>query len=123
MEPTNLQKSTITLSEHFFNEIIDRPVPIDMRAIKAIKQSSMALDIYAWLTYRVSYLKRPTVIPWASLALQFGSDYARPRDFKQAFIAELRKVMVVYQSLQVDVSENGLCIKPSLTHIRMTKKR
>jgi len=46
-------KSTIKLSETFFNEVIDRPVPIDMRAIKTLKQSPMALDIYTWLTFRV----------------------------------------------------------------------
>ena len=116
-EQAGLWKSTVTLSEHFFNEIIDRPVPIDMRAIKALKQSPMGLDIYTWLTYRASYLKRPTVIPWASLALQFGSDYARLRDFKQAFIDELKKVVLVYGRVQIEATELGLIVKPSLTHI------
>ena len=116
-EQAGLWKSTVTLSEHFFNEVIDRPVPIDMRAIKALKQSPMALDIYTWLTYRASYLKRPTVIPWASLALQFGSDYSRLRDFKQAFIDELKKVVLVYGRVQVEATEQGLIVKPSLTHI------
>ena len=120
-EQAGLWKSTVTLSEHFFNEVIDRPVPIDMRAIKALKQSPMALDIYTWLTYRASYLKRPTVIPWSSLALQFGSDYARLRDFKQAFIDELKKVVLVYGQVQVDATEQGLIVKPSLTHIPMTR--
>ena len=120
-EQAGLWKSTVTLSEHFFNEVIDRPVPIDMRAIKALKQSPMALDIYTWLTYRASYLKRPTVIPWSSLALQFGSDYSRLRDFKQAFIDELKKVVLVYGQVQVDATEQGLIVKPSLTHIPMTR--
>ena len=119
-EQAGLWKSTVTLSENFFNEVIDRPVPIDMRAIKALKQSPMALDIYTWLTYRASYLKRPTVIPWSSLALQFGSDYSRLRDFKQAFIDEMKKVVLVYGQVQVDATEQGLIVKPSLTHI--TKK-
>ena len=116
-EQAGLWRSTVTLSENFFNEVIDRPVPIDMRAIKALKQSPMALDIYAWLTYRASYLKRPTVIPWASLALQFGSDYSRLRDFKQAFIDELKKVVLVYGRVQIEATELGLVVKPSLTHI------
>jgi hypothetical protein len=71
-EQAGLWKSSVTLSEAFFNEIIDRPVPIDMRAIKALKQSPLALDIYATMTYRMSYLKAPTVIPWSALAFQFG---------------------------------------------------
>ena len=116
-EQAGLWRSTVTLSENFFNEVIDRPVPIDMRAIKALKKSPMALDIYTWLTYRASYLKRPTVIPWASLALQFGSDYSRLRDFKQAFIDELKKVVLVYGRVQIEATELGLVVKPSLTHI------
>ena len=120
-EQAGLWRSTVTLSEHFFNEVIDRPVPIDMRAIKALKQSPMALDIYTWLTYRASYLKRPTVIPWSSLALQFGSDYSRLRAFREAFLQELKKVVLVYGQVQVEASEQGLIVKPSLTHIPMTK--
>ena len=120
-EQAGLWKSTVTLSEHFFNEVIDRPVPIDMRAIKALKQSPMALDIYTWLTYRASYLKRPTVIPWSSLAMQFGSDYSRLRAFREAFLQELKKVVLVYGQVQVEASEQGLTVKPSLTHIPMTR--
>ena len=116
-EQAGLWRSSVTLSEKFFNEVIDRPVPIDMRAIKALKRSPMALDIYTWLTYRSSYLKRPTVIPWAALALQFGSNYAQVRQFKAAFLTELRKVVTVYGRVQVEATDNGLMVKPSLTHI------
>jgi len=116
-EQVGLWKSSVTLSERFFNEVIDRPVPIDMRAIKALKRSPMALDIYTWLTYRVSYLKRPTMIPWSALALQFGSNYAQIRQFKAAFLTELRKVVTVYGRVQVEAADTGLIVKPSLTHI------
>jgi hypothetical protein len=112
-----LWKSTITLTDNFYREIIDRPVPIDMRAIKALKKSPMALDIYTWLTYRMSYLKRPTAISWASLAMQFGSSYSRQRDFKTAFMSELKKVVTVYGGVQVESLTTGLLVKPSLTHI------
>jgi hypothetical protein len=69
----------------------------------------------------VSYLKRPTVIPWAALALQFGADYGRLRDFKAALITELKKVLVVYGRVQVEALEDGLLVKPSLTHIARSK--
>ena len=121
-EQAGLWKSTVTLSENFFNEVIDRPVPIDRRAVKTLKKSPMALDIYTWLTYRASYLKRPTVIPWSSLALQFGSNYAELRDFKKAFLNELRKVLLVYGQVQVEPTEVGLIVKPSLTHISRATK-
>ncbi|WP_396179959.1 replication protein RepA [Flavobacterium sp.] len=116
-EQAGLWKSSVTLSMPFFTEIIDRPVPIDMRAIRALKQSPMALDIYTWLTYRVSYLKKPAVIPWASLALQFGSNYAQVRQFKAAFMGELKKVVTVYAGVRVEATEMGLMVKPAPPHI------
>lgn len=116
-EQAGLWRSTVTLSERFYVEVIDRPVPIDMRAIRALKRSPMALDLYTWLTYRVSYLKRPAVIPWPALALQFGSSYAQTKHFKAAFLAELRKVVTVYGQVQVEPTESGLMLRRSPPHI------
>ena len=121
-EQAALWQSTITLSERFFNEIIERPVPIDMRALKALKKSPMALDIYCWLTYRMSYLSKPTSIPWEALSGQFGADYKELRQFRAAFLRELKKVLVVYPEAKVVAVEAGkqggaLRLLPSLTHI------
>lgn len=118
-----LWQSTVVLTEPFFREITERPVPIDMRALKALKRSPLALDLYAWLTYRMSYLSKPTEIPWIALAAQFGADYSRLRDFKAAFLAELRKVHVVYPQAHVTSSEDGLQLVPSPTHIRALPRR
>ena len=116
-EQAALWRSSVTLTESFYREVIEHPVPIDMRAIKALKRSPMALDIYCWLTYRASYAKKPSTIPWAALAMQFGSDYARLRDFKSSFVAELRKVSTVYAGANFDTTEAGLVVKPSVPHI------
>jgi hypothetical protein len=43
--------SWIELGEKFFEAIVSAPVPLDMRALKALKRSPLALDLYAWLTY------------------------------------------------------------------------
>ena len=78
-------QSTVTLSERFFREVINAPIPIDMRALQALSRSPLALDIYCWLTYRMSYLKRRTEVPWGTLALQFGANYSSTRYFKRSF--------------------------------------
>ena len=122
-EQAGLWKSTVTLSENFFNEVIDRPVPIDMRAIRALKKSPLALDIYSWLTYRMSYLTSPTVVSWAGVAMMLGSSYAELRDFKKSFLNELRKVLLVYPNANVEVLPDGLRIKPSLTHIPINRSK
>lgn len=116
-EQAGLWQSTVTLSESFFNEVVSHPVPVDMRALEALRKSPLALDIYFWLTHRASYAKRPSVIRWSALALQFGSEYTRQRDFKAAFLAELRKVFAVYCGVQVEVTDDGLLVKPYLTHV------
>ena len=46
-EQAGLWHSSVTLSEKFFNEVIDRPVPIDMRAIKALKRSPRGLLVFS----------------------------------------------------------------------------
>ena len=54
-----LWQSKIELSEKFFNEIISHPVPLDMNILKALKRSTLGLDLYLWLNYRNFTLKRP----------------------------------------------------------------
>lgn len=112
-----LFSSTVTLSKKFFEEITLHPVPVDLRAIKALKRSPLALDIYSWLTYRMSYLRKPTVIPWEALELQFGSDYKLTRQFKAAFLEQLKNVHLVYPEAKVNEDRNGLLLKPSKTHV------
>lgn len=118
---STLWESSVTLSDNFFNEIINHPIPIDMRALKALKKSPMAIDIYCWLTHRMSYLKNKTEIPWELLQMQFGAGYANnpagKRNFKKNFIGQLKKVNVIYPEATEDVTENCLILLPSKSHI------
>jgi hypothetical protein len=116
-EQAGLWESTLTLSQKFYNEVIAAPVPIDIRALKALKRSPMALDIYLWLTFRNSYLKAATVITWEQLQMQFGADYKLIRQFKAAFTESLRKVSVVYPAAKIQTLEQGILISPSPTHV------
>jgi hypothetical protein len=120
-DQAGLWQSTVTLTEAFYREVIGHPVPVDMRAIRALKRSPMALDIYCWLTYRASYAKRPSSIPWVALAVQFGSEYGRVRDFKSSFLAELRKVTLIYPDAKVEATEAALIVKPARPHITRRK--
>ena len=120
-------KSRIELGKRFFEEAIHSPVPVDMRALKALKRSPLALDIYCWLTYRMSYLRTPTEIPWPALQMQFGADYATDahglRNFKLKFLHHLRAVLVIYPEANVDEGERGLLLKPSKPHVAQRSAR
>ena len=43
-----LFNSKIRLGEDLFNEIINHPVPLDMNTLKALKRSTLGLDLYLW---------------------------------------------------------------------------
>ena len=87
--------SFVKLGERFFEEVTQNPVPVDLRALQALKKSPMALDAYCWLTYRMSYLSKPTVIPWAALQMQFGAEFGRIQDFKKGFLKHLKAVLLM----------------------------
>lgn len=116
-DQNGLWASEVKLSERFYQEILDCPVPVDIRALKALKDHPMALDVYCWLVYRMSYLKKPSLVPWEALQMQFGATYARTRDFRAAFLTALRKALTIYARAKVDPGETGLLLKPSPLHI------
>ena len=115
-----LDGSYVRLSEYFFNEI-KAAVPVDMRALLALKKSPLAMDLYTFLTYRVYSLSRPTTIPWAALHSQFGYDYARMRDFKAKVKKAMASISIIYDTLKFELTDRGLLIYPSPTHVPRRK--
>ena len=109
--------SVVVLSSEFYDELVAHAVPIDLRALKALKGSPLALDIYSWLTYRMSYLRKPCLIPWEALQTQFGADYGRLRDFKRKFLSHLADVLHVYPAARLSDQATGLLLRPSPTHL------
>lgn len=121
-DQAGLWESSLTLSQEFFEEILSAPIPIDLRALKALKRSPLALDIYMWLTFRNSYLKTDTVITWDQLQMQFGAEYGRARAFKEAFTEALRKVLIVYPAAKLQPTDQGILIHPSPSHVSRQRK-
>ncbi|WP_241780045.1 replication protein RepA, partial [Klebsiella pneumoniae] len=117
-----LWESWVELSPKFFQLITDKPVPLDMRVLRLIKRSPMALDIYCWATYRVSYLKRGTIIPWLGLMEQMGSNYSDVRDFRRRFNDGLEKVQRAWPGLDATPTDKGLLIKPGAPQVPRRKK-
>ena len=114
-------QSSVTLSQKFFEQLVEAPVPLDLRAIKALKRSPLSLDLYAWATRRVSYLKRPLRISWASFQLSFGAGYAETPQGKSRFrgnaMEALHRVKAVYPQLKIEIQQDGVLLYPSLTHV------
>jgi hypothetical protein len=109
-----LWPGVMTLSEHYFNELQDTAVPLDNRALHALKGSALALDVYCWLAHRLHRIEgKGVVLHWKSLREQFAQEYKGKdpdKDFKKEFLPVLRKVQAVYPSANVKQVTGGLLL-------------
>jgi hypothetical protein len=113
--------SYVDLGEKFFEAITAYPVPADLRALRALKKSALALDLYVWATYRVHTVnkkKTPQFIPWDGLMRQLGSEYSDVKDFKKKAKAALNKVRGVYPALKISPATGGFMLHPGATAVR-----
>lgn len=112
-----LWPGALRLSDSFFNILMERPVPLDNRALLALKGSALALDIYCWLAHRLRRIEgRPIILYWHSLREQFAQEYTGKnpdKDFKAAFLPQLHKVLMVYPTAKVKQVRGGLLLMPS----------
>ncbi len=121
-----LWPSTITLSEKYYQSIIAAPIPIDLRALGALRTTGgggLQLDMYTWLSHRMSYLRSSTLVPWVLLSQQFGSQYTHIRQFKAKLLVALPKVLAVYPAAKVTPTADGLLLSPSPTPIAAAQNR
>jgi hypothetical protein len=109
----SLFTETAMLSEGFYGQLQRHSVPLEEAAIRAINNNSMALDLYAWLAYRLHVLDGPKPITWTALKQQFGNGFNRTSHFKDTFVSNLNLAQAVYPSAKVDVDERGVTLYPS----------
>jgi hypothetical protein len=111
---TTLWESAIELSDRFYALLIRNPVPLDWEVLREIKQSPMALDLYMWLTHRMSYLQESINIRWGTLEKQLGSDIADSRKFRQQVRKHLGTIQTIWKDLQIDASSSDfICLRKS----------
>ena len=114
-----LWQSTIELSEKFFEEIMQHPVPVDMNILKALTRSSLGLDYYLWINYRVFGIEQPFLLTWPQLYRQFGLDPAKAGDkdtvqnFRKNSLRELKKIKAAWPGLDYATPAGGLILRPS----------
>ncbi|MDP8705799.1 replication protein RepA [Serratia marcescens] len=109
-----LWPGTMVLSEGYFNSLIDSAVPLDNRALMALKGSALALDVYAWLAHRLHRIEgRGVILHWKSLREQFAQEYTgknADKDFKKKFVPALKKVLAVYPQAKVKQVTGGVLL-------------
>jgi hypothetical protein len=91
-------ENVIVLSDEFFREVTEHPIPSDLAAVKALSAAPAVLDLFVWLTYRCFTSKGSEEIPIFGayeLANQIGSvEYSRERRFVAMLESWLRTIYV-----------------------------
>lgn len=79
----------------------------------AIRNSSMALDLYMWLAYQLRSLESEKAVSWAALKGQFGGGVSAMRNFKPLFSENLQLALSVYRTANVVMTPTGVLLRPS----------
>lgn len=105
----------VELSPDYFENLTKHAVPLDERAIGALSNSPMALDVYAWLAQRLCRIpdRKSQLVTWASLREQFGQEYAEIRFFRRNFLRVLGLVKSQYPAARFEVEERGVSLAQS----------
>jgi hypothetical protein len=107
--------SWVELGDKFYQAIIATPVPVDMRALLALKKSPLALDLYAWLVYeafRSNNSGNPRFETWEQLHSHLGGEYNQIGDFRRKAKAAITKIKVVYPGLRLGTKQGGIEVLP-----------
>lgn len=117
---SGLFDSRVVLSERFFEEMLRSPVPLDMRALRALRGSPFALDVYSFLTYRSFSVTKRTAIPWEALQLQFGTETESERKFRSLFRRALKDVAIVYPEARFEADDSkAFVLLPGKTSVKI----
>lgn len=114
-EQGGLFTSWIELSEPFYEATLSAPVPMDVRALRALKRSPLALDLYAWLAYQsfvATQRGRACFVSWTQMMKHLGTDYADLRNFRRHAKTAIGKIRAVYPLLNVTFAHGGIEIRP-----------
>ncbi len=118
-----LFSSYIELTQKFRESILERPIPIDIRALPMLSASSLAMDYYVWLARTMFSLKSSRLVPWKVLHDQFGSQYdwenkGSRYKFRNESLKQLKgRVFDAYPGLRLSYSKDGITLHPSPTPV------
>lgn len=105
-----LWPGVLELSQEFYETLAQHAVPLDYRALSALKHSALALDVYTWLAHRLCRIKLAAgvMLSWQNLRDQFGQEYGNSKDFKREFRSVLRQVYLVYPTARMEEIAGGI---------------
>lgn len=104
-------QNTIELSDEFWQEIQEHPIPCDLTVVRALSDSPGALDFYMWLVYRCWKAQQVHRIPLFGqdgLISQLGvAGYKHRFKFRQQIRKWLERARTFWPACPARLSEDG----------------
>lgn len=120
------ETNTVTLSQQFWEELRDHPIPVDTEVIRMLAHNPGCLDLYTWLSWRCYKAKGAERVPLfgsQGLMNQLGvQEYARERKFRERLNSWLKLIGLYWPECPATLAKNGsflvldhaISVRPSL---------
>lgn len=110
-----LWEPTMSLSQAYYDALLERPVPVDMGHLMRLTRSPRRMDLYFWLTYRTSRIREGerVHIRLADLQAVFAPDVEDPALFKFRLKRDLKAIAGIYPGFRVTVRGDVVALEKS----------
>ena len=110
-----LWEPTMSLSQGYYDALLERPVPVDMGHLMQLTRSPRRMDLYFWLTYRTSRIGvgERVYIRLADLLPVFAPDVEDPALFKFRLKRDLSAIADVYGAFKVSIEGDMVVLERS----------
>jgi Plasmid encoded RepA protein len=108
-------ENVTVLSDEFFQEIMENPIPADLEVVKLLSSAPAVLDLFVWLSYRCFTSKGTERIPIFGpfgLVQQLGAvEYARARKFREKLHQWLKTIRLVWPECPAQITADGEAVR------------
>ena len=115
-DQSSLFQSFVVLHQSFYDQITSSPVPVDVRALRALQRSPLALDLYNLMSYqafRAYKTGRPMYMTYKQMQAALGTNYTDTDNLKKAVKGTLAKVLAVHPGLRLSGRVGGIEVLPT----------
>ncbi|HXW14691.1 MAG TPA: replication protein RepA, partial [Terriglobia bacterium] len=102
----------ITLSESFYQEVTQHPIPVERQIVACLANAPGLLDFYVWIVWKSWTLKAgPARIPLfgpQGLQAQLGvATYSRNKRFRQTLRQWMERIKLFWPECPAELSHDG----------------
>ena len=129
-DQTSMTESYIELTETFFQQILEAPIPIDLHILQKLNKPR-AMDVYVWLTLKKYWLaktgRNEFTFEWSDLANNFSTKPLTTTreviDFRTEMRKSVERIEQYWPDVGVSISTSGLTLETGSTSVPMKPSR